>query len=69
MIISTIGFWSSDTKNIRKILLLSPPAWFIYSFYVNSYPAMLLESFVFISLIIGIYRFDYKKSNQMSTHK
>lgn len=48
-------------KRLRRTGLLAPPAWFIYNFFTGFYPGMFVEVFVFISNIIGQYRFDFKK--------
>ncbi|MFC1579797.1 YgjV family protein [Thermodesulfobacteriota bacterium] len=54
----TIGLWMEKTRHIRLFSLIPRPLWFIYCFIVGSYAGMLTETFVFCSIIIGIFRFD-----------
>jgi len=61
MIFGTIAYWSKNPKNIRIITLFGAGLWFMHNFIVKSYAGILTDSFVFISALIGIYRFDMKK--------
>lgn len=58
MISGTIAFWLDNPRHIRLLSLISPPAWFIYNLTFNSYPGMIIEVLLFLSIIIGIFRFD-----------
>ena len=62
MTASTFAFWMKNTTKIRFISLISPPSWFTHNFLVNSYPGMIGEIFIFTSTIIGIIRFDKKRT-------
>ena len=60
MIIEVIALWNEKTSKIRAILFLSFPLWFTYNFIVGSYAGMITSIFIFISLLISIFRFDLK---------
>ena len=60
MIIETFGFWITDEKLLRRINLLPRPLWFGYALVVGSIPSGLTELFVTTSLLIAIYRYDFK---------
>ncbi len=53
--------WQSKTKNIRLISLISPPAWLIYAVHSHSYAGIVTEVFVLSSILLGMYRFDWRK--------
>ena len=55
------ALWKSNTKHIRLLMLIPRPFFFTYNFIVGSYGGMLTEAIVFISVIIGIIRFDVLK--------
>ncbi len=55
------ALWSKKTKYIRWILLSSFPFWTIYHIIVGSYAGIATESFVAISIIVSIIRFDVLK--------
>lgn len=63
MTVGTIAFWMKDTTKIRILSLISPPSWFTHNLIVNSYSGMLVEILIFISTIIGIFRFDKKNKS------
>lgn len=58
MATGTIAFWQKSPKMIRLISLLAPPMWFLHNFIKESYPGMIIEVFVFCSILIAIYRYD-----------
>lgn len=65
---STIAFWMNNPKHIRRISVINSPSWFIYDFISKSYPGMIADVVIFISIIIGIIRFDIlKRKEQLST--
>lgn len=57
-IFGTVAVWQKSPKAIRFIMLVPRPLWFIYNFTVGSYAGMTAEIFIFLSIIIGIVRFD-----------
>lgn len=61
MISGTLAFWQRTPNHIRLIALISPPLWFTYNFISGSYPGMLVETIMFGSNLIGIYRFDIRR--------
>lgn len=62
MIISTISTWMKNPRNIRLVMLLSPPCWFTYNLISGSIAGMMTEVIVFSSIIIGVVRFDLLKT-------
>jgi len=64
MTIDSFVVWSSKTKTIRFGILLPRPLWFIYNYFVGSYPGMFVEVFVTLSIFVGIFRFDLSKKNK-----
>lgn len=63
----TIAFWISNTTYIRLLSLISPPFWFTYNFISGAYPAMASDTITFISIVIGMIRFDVKDRNEEVT--
>ena len=61
MIISTISFRLTRSKDIRRFGLFSSPMWLIYNIFWFSIGAIISEILNLISIIIGIIRFDLKK--------
>ena len=61
MIAGTIARWSTKERTLRLLSLIPSPFWLIYNYSVGSLPALLGESSVFISNLIGITRFDLLK--------
>jgi hypothetical protein len=62
MLTNTIAFWLRNTTHIRVISLTSPPFWFTYNFISKAYPAMICDIMAFVSIIVGIVRFDIKNN-------
>ena len=58
MATGTLAFWQKNPKYIRMISLLSPPAWFMHNLIQGSYPGMMIEVFIFCSILIAIFRYD-----------
>lgn len=57
-IFGTIAVWQKNSKAIRFIMLIPRPLWFVYNLIVGSYAGMATEIFIFLSVAIGILRFD-----------
>ena len=72
-LIGTIGYaityLQTNPKYIRRIMLLTFPAWFTYNIIVGSYPGMAIEIIVLISNLTGQYRFDFRKTNMPASKK
>ena len=64
MISGTIARWSTKEKTLRLLALIPSPFWLIYNYSVGSLPAILGESSVFTSNLIGITRFDILKKRK-----
>lgn len=48
-------------KNIRRISFVNILLWIIYDIVCQAYTTAISDTFMTISIIIGMYRFDYKK--------
>ena len=62
MSIETVGLWMRNPKTIRFINLFPHPPWFTYNLIVGSWPGIVTEILIFTSILIGIWRFDMRKS-------
>jgi hypothetical protein len=58
MTIETIGLWMKNPTKIRFNMLSLRPLWLSYNIIYRSYAGMTTDTLVFISLLIGIVRFD-----------
>lgn len=63
-IIGTFAIWQTNPRTIRFLMLIPRPLWFLYNLMVGSYPGMFTEVFVFLSVIVGIVRFDILKKTK-----
>jgi hypothetical protein len=61
MCIASVALWMRNSKHTRFIVIFSSPCWLVYNIANLSYPGVLTESFVLISLTISIIRFDILK--------
>lgn len=66
-ILSTIAYWPSKPKTIRRLALTVPPFWFSYNAITGSIAGMFVEAFLFISNLIGQYRFDISRHRKSPT--
>lgn len=64
-VLSGIASWQLTPKYIRRYALSAPPPWFAYNALSGSYPGMFIEVFMFISNLIGQYRFDLKPTSRL----
>lgn len=62
MTVDSFAVWNKKTSNIRLIMLIPRPLWFIYNFTVGSYAGMITEVFVLLSIVVGVIRFDIIRS-------
>lgn len=60
-IMGTIAVWQTKPRAIRFIMLVPRPLWFTYNLTVGAYAGMVAEIIIFISVVIGIIRFDILK--------
>jgi len=56
---STLAFWQSSPRNIRRLIIFMPLCWLAYNFFISSYVGMVSNLFVLISTLIAMYRFDF----------
>ena len=64
MTASTVGFVLANSKAVRRLGLISSPAWLIYNIYYASVGAIICETISLISIFIGMYRHDRKKKTE-----
>lgn len=57
-LLATYGFWLSEPRRIRKIILLSALTWTPYAIIFKAYPVLLLEIFLAASILIAMWRYD-----------
>lgn len=62
MIATTVSFRLEGAKEIRRLGLISAPAWLTYNIFCFSLGGILCESFGIISIFVGMIRFDFKKT-------
>lgn len=62
MIATTISFRLEGAREIRRLGLISAPAWLIYNVFCFSLGGILCEIFGMVSIFIGMARYDIKKS-------
>ena len=62
MILSTISFRAPDAATVRRFGLLCSPLWLTYNICCFSVGAILCETISLVSIVVGILRFDRKKS-------
>ncbi len=62
MIIATISLRLGSAKAVRRLGLISSPMWLTYNCFSGSIGAIASEILNLISIVVGIIRFDIKKS-------
>lgn len=60
MLALNIGFRLKNSANIRRLGLISSPAWLIYNIVAGSWGGNLCEVFTLISIFVGMLRHDKK---------
>ena len=63
-ILYTLTIIQDKEKNIRRISLINIILWIVYDIVCQAYTAAISDSLMTISTIIGMYRFDYKRSKE-----
>ncbi len=57
--IATYGFWSTEPRRVRFVVLISALVWIPYGVVFKSYPMLLLQLFIIVSILLAIYRYDW----------
>lgn len=60
-ILYTLTIIQNKEKNIRKLSLVNIILWICYDLVCMAYTAAISDTFMAISTLIGMYRFDFKK--------
>lgn len=66
MILGTLAFWHKNPTIIRLLSLFCSPMWFVYNLLSGSYPGIIIEMFIFSSILIAIIRYDILKKSEKS---
>ena len=61
----SIGFMLGDSRRMRRLGLISSPAWLIYNIYYASSGAIVCEIISLASILLGMYRHDRKKAKNI----
>ena len=61
MIATTISFRLEGAKEVRRLGLISAPAWLTYNIFCFSLGGILCEIFGMVSIFVGMARFDFKR--------
>ena len=64
MVVNTFTFAATNPTVVRTTILFSSPLWLAYNCISLSFPGIINESFVIVSTIVGIIRFDREKLKQ-----
>ena len=63
---ATVGNWQTDTQRLRLLTIPVCVCWFIYNLVNHSVAGMANETFTFISVLVGLYRYQAKKAGPSS---
>ena len=58
------ALWFSKEKYIRRLSLMGSPCWLVYNVASKAYPSAASDSFVIISILIAMFRYDFKKGKK-----
>lgn len=61
MSIETAGLWLKNLKRLRFVNLFPHPFWLTYNLVKGSWAGVVCEIFVLSSIIVAIFRYDWKK--------
>ena len=61
MTLHTAALWFSSEKLIRRLSLCGTPCWLAYNLFNSAYFPALSDTFSGISIIIAMFRYDFKK--------
>ena len=61
MTFECFSLWEKSTKKLRRLLLVARPFWITYNIIVGSWAGLLTEVFFVFSILIAMFRFDFKK--------
>lgn len=61
----SVGFMLGDSRRMRRLGLVSSPAWLIYNVYYASSGAIICEVISLCSIFIGMYRHDRKNQKEL----
>ena len=53
---STLANWQTDTRKLKLLTIPVCAGWFVYNLFGHSYAGMANETFVFVSVLVALYR-------------
>lgn len=56
-LLSTYASWQMSAQRIRQLTLPMPMLWFIHNFIAGSIAAMIADTSLFISIVVGLWRY------------
>ena len=69
MIFTTVAYYLTDPKWIRRLTLPSPPMWFVYHLSSGNIGGVLNEIFVIASIVTAMFRYDFRKNSGNESEK
>jgi len=68
-IFTTIAYYMTNPKWLRRFTLPSPPMWFIYHLSTGNIGGVLNEIFVIASILTAMFRYDFRRGSGNKTEK
>ncbi|MDR1629462.1 MAG: YgjV family protein [Oscillospiraceae bacterium] len=65
MLLSTVSFWLKTPTLVRTLTFPASPMWLTYNIASGSISGMVTESFVIISILVAIVRYDILKKKEV----
>lgn len=56
-LLQTTAIWMNSPRNIRILMLTASPMWMVYDYFNGSYPGMITEVGVMLSIIIAMHKY------------
>lgn len=60
----SVAFMLSSSKATRRLSLISSPAWLVYNIYYHSIGAIVCEAISLVSILVGMFRHDFKRKSE-----
>ncbi len=63
---SVSQYYHDNFMKCRSIMIFSPIMWFIYALYIGSYGGLIVSILMFLSHVIGMFRYIFKKKKELT---
>ena len=63
-VLSSVALGINNPRTIRILNLISNPSWLVYNIFMGSYPGMVGDSLITLSVLIAIIRYDILKREE-----